>query len=528
MSPHPGATAAPTPGSVLRGALRSRSGDLLLACLCYSAHQVGEALVPVVIGAAISGAVAGGDPRMLVLWLVVLAADMTALSLSYRFGARASARAKQRSAHALRMRVVTAVLEGRERAARAPGELLTRAASDCDRVGAFVGIVAASLAAAVALIFATVVLVVTSPLLGAVILVGTPAVLGVNAWIARGVARRSADEQDAAGVAASLTEDLVRGLRVVKGLGAGATAVSRYRAASARATDRAVRSVDAQSLRRGATAVTSGVYLLAIVGTGGWLALSGALSLGGLVAALGLAQFLVGPLQTLAGLPAAAARARASAARIGELAPTGGAGSAADGRELQPGAPSPALEVRGGFGVLRAEPGWLVGFPGDDPSAVRSLLATLEGEEGQLLFDGADADTRSRSALLLVAPHDGALFAGTPAENIVAGRARDTARAAHAAFADEIVATEVGEAGGRLSGGQRQRIALARALAADAPVLVLHDPTTAVDALTEDVIAERLRTLRRGRTTIVITAAAALLDRCDTVFTPVTEPEVRA
>ncbi|MGW2117321.1 ABC transporter ATP-binding protein, partial [Streptomyces zhihengii] len=64
---------------------------------------------------------------------------------------------------------------------------------------------------------------------------------------------------------------------------------------------------------------------------------------------------------------------------------------------------------------------------------------------------------------------------------------------------------------------QRQRVALARALAADPPVLVLHDPTTAVDAVTEARIASRLRELRRGRTTLLVTTSPALLAVTDRV-----------
>ncbi|WP_344056701.1 ABC transporter ATP-binding protein, partial [Sphaerisporangium rubeum] len=92
------------------------------------------------------------------------------------------------------------------------------------------------------------------------------------------------------------------------------------------------------------------------------------------------------------------------------------------------------------------------------------------------------------------------------------------------AGADEVartvphgLATAVGEQGRSLSGGQRQRVALARALAADRPVLVLHDPTTAVDAVTEARVAAGLRAFRRGRTTIVVTTSPALLAATDRV-----------
>jgi putative ABC transport system ATP-binding protein len=78
--------------------------------------------------------------------------------------------------------------------------------------------------------------------------------------------------------------------------------------------------------------------------------------------------------------------------------------------------------------------------------------------------------------------------------------------------------TNVGERGTSLSGGQRQRVALARALAANPPVLVLHEPTTAVDTATEAAIADGLRALRAQRTTILVTTSPTLLAVCDEVL----------
>jgi putative ABC transport system ATP-binding protein len=143
---------------------------------------------------------------------------------------------------------------------------------------------------------------------------------------------------------------------------------------------------------------------------------------------------------------------------------------------------------------------------------------------------------------VLVAEHDADLFEGTLAENIrvavpVAGEpagdgaAHDRARgeravaaAMAAAGADEVAQalphgadSEVSERGRSLSGGQRQRVALARAFAADRPVLVAHDPTTAVDTVTEARIATGLRDIRAGRTTILVTTSPALLAVTDRV-----------
>ncbi|SNT48628.1 ABC transporter [Asanoa hainanensis] len=145
----------------------------------------------------------------------------------------------------------------------------------------------------------------------------------------------------------------------------------------------------------------------------------------------------------------------------------------------------------------------------------------------EVRLDVRPAEYHSR---VTVAPHRVTLFTGTIRDNIGGSpeRLRAAARAAACAdFAADLDAP-VGENGNRLSGGQRQRIALARALATDAPVLVLHEPTTAVDSVTEQTIAGRLRTFRAGRSTLLITSSPALLGCCDRIVdlladTPVLE-----
>ena len=128
---------------------------------------------------------------------------------------------------------------------------------------------------------------------------------------------------------------------------------------------------------------------------------------------------------------------------------------------------------------------------------------------------------------VLAAPHDAALFIGTVGDNIDAlapiGSRNDEAIAA--AAADQVIsalplglATRVTEQGNSLSGGQRQRIALARALASEAPVLVLHDPTTAVDSVTEARIARGIAEVRGAHATILLTSSPVLLDICDRVI----------
>lgn len=141
-----------------------------------------------------------------------------------------------------------------------------------------------------------------------------------------------------------------------------------------------------------------------------------------------------------------------------------------------------------------------------DPTAGRLTLGGVD------LRDVALAELRSRFAYV---GQDTYLFHGSVAENLLLARpdaSHDEVRAAaRAANADEFVArlpagydTVIGERGLRLSGGERQRIAIARALLKDAPILLLDEPTSSVDAENEEGIQQALRRLAAGRTTIVI------------------------
>jgi putative ABC transport system ATP-binding protein len=357
--------------------------------------------------------------------------------------------------------------------------------------------------------------------------------------------RRSALEQQHGADATAMAEDLIRGLRVIKGLGAERAAVAGYLRSSRQALAASRRSAAAQSVLAASAALISGMYLAVVVGVGGWLALSGHLGLGPLVSALGLAQFVLGPMRTLGGAGAGYARAVASAGRIqdvlrrpsavvagpGVAEPEVSAGIDVRFDDVDLPTTHTANGCRASFTVPARQ---LTGLVIGDPVAAGAVGALLARERdpgsGAITVAGAEIAQWSLGRLrelVLVAPHAGALFEGSVGENIAVRARDDTAvrQATWAAFADQVIDTlperehtAVGDRGQSLSGGQRQRVALARALAADAPVLVLQDPTTSVDAVTEDRIAARLAELRAGRTTLLITSSPALLARCDRVI----------
>lgn len=168
------------------------------------------------------------------------------------------------------------------------------------------------------------------------------------------------------------------------------------------------------------------------------------------------------------------------------------------------------------------QPGQVVGFVGPTGSGKSTLLSLLprfyDPEMGRILIDGIDiadykiAALRAQIGFVL---QDTVLFPGTIRENIAYGRPdaseAEILAAAQIANADEFIArmphgydTVVGEHGSTLSGGQRQRIAIARAVVRNSPILVLDEPTAALDSHSERLVIDALRRLMQGRTVLMI------------------------
>ncbi|MDT0425212.1 ABC transporter ATP-binding protein [Streptomyces evansiae] len=526
---------------VLRGTVRGQGRRVGVAAVLGCVHQLGEAMTPVLIGVVIDQAVAGRDGGRLVLWLVVLAVVYVCLSWSFRLGALAGERSAEEAGHVLRLAVVRRVLDARGGAEsdRLSGELANVATEDAKRVGAVTMALMNGIWALAGITVSAVALLLTSVPLGLVVLLGTPVLLWLGHLLSKPLERRSEAEQDQAAGAAGVAADLVAGLRVLRGLGAQGAAVERYRRTSRVSLVATLRAARAESWQSGLVLALTGCFLALIAWVGGRLALDGSLSLGQLVSAVGLALFLVGPLETFAWVNAELAQGRASAARIAKVL---GAGPAvAGGEEPVPADARGELRLSGVRlrvldGVdLRVPAGRLTGIAVSDPALADALLDCLgreaDPEAGAVELDGVSltrVDPAALRAAVLVARHDAALFEGSLAANVVAaGEDPDGAAAGPAmaaADADEVAralpygaGTDVGEGGRSLSGGQRQRVLLARALHAAPPVLVVHDPTTAVDAATEARIARGLGDFRRGRTTVVVTNSPALLAVTDHV-----------
>lgn len=470
------------------------------AAMLSITHQVGEALVPIVMGLAIERAVTTGDLAQLLLWIGVLAADFLLLSFSWRFGSRLAELGMLAVQHRLRITVASHLLGRSPRPGRPseqPGVALSIATSDANRLAEAVEIGVYPVGQLAAVLFGGAVLVTVSWPLGLVVLIGAPALLWVTERGGRRLRDRSGEEQEAAAAASGRAADLMSGYRVIRGIGAEAEASRRYRRASRAALTDTMRARRAEGVFGGAMSIVTGLFLTGVAVAAALLTLSGGLGLGEFIAVVGLAQFLLEPLRALSLYTGAWwASATASAARVLDVLrdaePIDGAAPQSPARPETP-------DVRSGEFVV-------VACDGDRATEVVAAL-------------------RARHPEALHAPHAAHLFTGTVAENVTPSD-RDAAplsAALRAAACDELATvlpdgldSRVGENGTALSGGQRQRVALARALAHDPELLVLHDPTTAVDAVTEARIAERVLEMRRHRSTVVVTRApafAAIADR---------------
>src|SRR5205823_13427933 len=172
--------------------------------------------------------------------------------------------------------------------------------------------------------------------------------------------------------------------------------------------------------------------------------------------------------------------------------------------------------------AFEARPGQVIALVGPTGAGKTTLVSLIprfyDLKAGRILLDGVDVrkltlkSLRQQVSIVLQEP---LLFSGTIADNIRYGRLEagmeEIQEAARAANAHEFIMalpdqyqTELGERGARLSGGERQRIAVARAFLQDAPILILDEPTAAIDSKTESVILDALDRLMVGRTTFMV------------------------
>ncbi|MFF0109764.1 ABC transporter transmembrane domain-containing protein [Streptomyces hirsutus] len=429
----------------------------------------------------------------------------------------------------------------------AAGEVVAVSTGDVEKIGWFVEALSRFTAAVVTIVLVCVGLLVYQPALGVVVVVGLPLLALAVLPLLPHATRRADVQREKAGRATELASDTVAGLRVLRGIGGEELFLDRYRRASQEVRHAAVRSARMWSLIAAIQVLLPGILLITVVCYGVHLARQGRIAVGELVTVYSSVMLLAYPLRHFEEIAMAYSFSRPSAKRAARVLSLERAVDAAGA----PGPKGPARPEKPSGDLydpatgLLAPAGRLTAVVCGDPDAAGHLAERLGGHaahapnaarNGSVLLGGVPLDELplgTARGSVLVQDKDPVLLSGTLREllDVPASGAVGTREALDAAQCGDVLAAlvqgsldaadpmdaQLTERGRSLSGGQRQRLSLARSLVTDPEVLVLDEPTSAVDSHTEARIAESLRELRAGRTTVVFTSSPLLLDRADQV-----------
>ncbi|MBO1332339.1 ABC transporter ATP-binding protein [Streptomyces sp. VRA16 Mangrove soil] len=420
----------------------------------------------------------------------------------------------------------------------AAGEVVAVSTGDVERIGWFVEALSRFSAAAVTVALTCVGLLFFAPTLGVVVAAAVPFLACAVLPLLPAATRRADQQRAKAGRATELAADTVAGLRVLRGIGGEDLFLSRYRTASQEVRKAAVHSARMWSLISGLQVLMPGLLLIGLVLYGVHLAREGRITVGELVTTYSAVTVLMYPLRHFEEIAMAYAFSRPSARRAARVLSLERE-TTADGT-TEP-AEDPSGDLYDPATGLLAPAGRLTAVVCGDPDAAGRLAERLGGHPAErtdlssVRLGGTELDrlplATARRAVL-VQDKDPVLLSGTltdlfdvpssgevaAAEALAAAQCGDVLDAlGQAALDGEPMHAHITERGRSLSGGQRQRLALARSLATDPQVLVLDEPTSAVDSHTEARIAEGVAALRRGRTTVVLTSSPLLLDRAERV-----------
>ncbi|MFJ6698905.1 ABC transporter transmembrane domain-containing protein [Streptomyces sp. NPDC091272] len=510
-------------------------------------HQLGVAGLPLGVGLAVQAVVDRSGGRLalaaglLVLMGVALALGDTMLHrVAVTNWITAAARVQQLLAR--RTAELGAALTRRV----AAGEVVAVSTGDVEKIGWFVEALSRFAAALLALVIVCVGLVVYQPALGVVVAVGVPALALAVLPLLPKATRRADEQREKAGRATELASDTVAGLRVLRGIGGEELFLDRYRESSQQVRRAAVRSARMWALIAAVQVLLPGLLLVSVVWYGANLARQGTVTIGELVTVYSAVTLLMYPLRHFEEIAMAYSFSKPSAkraARVLALRRT----APGDGLDA---AQSPTGDLYDPVTGLLAPAGRFTAVVCGDPDVAGRLADRLGGhpadgpapEEGavraaSVLLGGVALDglpLAAARASVLVQDKDPVLLSGTLREllDVPASGEVSAADALEAAQCTDVLAalaqasagsdgdpmhTRITERGRSLSGGQRQRLALARSLVTDPEVLVLDEPTSAVDSHTEARVAAGVQRLRSGRTTVVLASSPLLLDQAERV-----------
>ena len=527
---HPGTADHRSPGSYLWWLAKGQWHTLLLGMVFGIIWMSTQAVMPFVLGRAIDRGVAAQDSAELLKWAGLLFAiglvQAVAGIMRHRFAVTNWLTSAYRTVQLVGRQAVH--LGGTLPRKVSTGEVVAIGTNDLSHIGNVMDVTARFAGAIVSFLLVSVILLSTSVTLGLVVLLGVPALMLLIGPILSPLQRRSAHQRHLMGELSNTASDIVSGLRVLRGIGGEQVFHDRYRRESQTTRRAGVDVARLQSVLDALQVFLPGVFVVLVVWLGARSAVAGTITPGELVAFYGYSAFLMIPLRTATEYANKLIRGRVAAQRVCRvLALT------PDHTDPETLAPSPMIgsdlhDVRTG---LHVRAGLLTAVVADQPDESAALADRLglcaPVVDDDVRLGGVPLSTLSRAEVrerIVVSDTGATFFSGRLGDGLEVRGRGGLERALDTASADDIfdaiddgLDTIVAERGRTFSGGQRQRLILARALTSDPEILVLVEPTSAVDAHTEARIASRLRDQRAGRTTVVTSSSPLMLDAVDEV-----------
>lgn len=514
--------------------VRMQWTTVLQGVVCDVVWLLGLALTPWAIGRAVDEGLVAGDYDAFLRWLAVVVWLQLQHSLIQGLRDRAGSINYERGVSRVDQVIVhtaTRITVAADRRLGA-GSAVTMASNDAWWFG-FVPINVGTLVSALAsFLTVSVLLLRDSVLLGVLVIVAVPAFSMLQVLLVNALRSRQSAAREATREMNSVAADSVRGLRVIRGIGGEEWFLERFRIRSDRARDAQKTVAGPVALADALGVLIAGGLVVGLTWIGATLVAAGELRIGELVAFYGYAGFMVLPVTLFNQVIRVVVRGMIAArvlVEMLEVAPLW------PDVVHDPPAPPPGAPVLHdpltGLTVRDREQLAVVVRDSQEAQAFVDRLARLEPDgDDAVLLDGRElsglppGEVRRRIVASDPVPF---LFSGTLRELLDPWRQHDDSgilRAVAAVDATDVLQpltdgldAQVGERGIEFSGGQRQRLGAARALLADAPVLLLHDPTSAVDAATEERMAAGIRSHRAGATTIVVTTSPLVLSGADRV-----------
>ncbi|SDL15928.1 ABC-type multidrug transport system, ATPase and permease component [Glycomyces sambucus] len=507
-----------TPARLLLRQARPNRWRLVLGLLCYAGASCASMPQLWIIGKIIDEGFIGRSARDFAVWLALAAALVVIQPILWANGFRQFSTVEARNQRAL-VRDLTDRLNSSGAAVGArvsAGELLNLPSEDARRAARAVS--DAGFFFNTLVMFAVGAALVWSihPLLGIVIISGSMVTAVIAGPLLGRLQSRQSDYRARIGDLSAHAADIVGGLRVLRGIGGDVLFAARYRERSTGLRRKGYEVAGPSSWIHALRHSMPIVFVAVITWAGSLLAAGGEITIGGLASAFSFATIFIAISGNFIGCSQYLVAAWVAAKRIvrvlriePDLADDGTA--TGGGGELRDPESGLAVPVAGLTVVVTAETA--------PAAAACERLARYRDSEAEWGDRPLRAYTLKevRSRIMLLTDED-YLFTGTLAETMRVPEAE--ARAAIAAACADDVASQgmdlrIDEGGRNLSGGQRQRLRLARALAAEPETLLAVEPTSAVDAHTESLIAARVAAARAGRATLVVTASPLWLAHAD-------------